>query len=70
MTCREARKQASASLAATKEAEDLGLFAAIPALDREGNCWDLMVSDASAEIHAYFDAKTGAIVCAFLAPPG
>ena len=70
MTCREAHKQASTSVAATKEGEDLGLFAAIPALDREGNCWDLVVSDAFAEIHAYFDAKTGAMVCAFLAPTG
>jgi hypothetical protein len=67
MVCREARKQAAGAPAATK-VEEFGLFATLSALDREGTCWELIATDPTADVHAYFDAKTGALVCAFLQP--
>jgi hypothetical protein len=57
-------------LAATKESENFVLFATLPALDRDGTCWEIVAADPSAAVHGYFDAKSGALLCAFLAPEG
>jgi hypothetical protein len=66
--CRQAYKLALPTRAANSPSAGLVLFASVPALDREGVCWELIAADATAEVHGYLDAKTGALVTVYLVP--
>ncbi len=49
---------------------DLVLFSSIQAFDRSGPCWEIVAVRGFNSILGYIDAKTGALVFAWLVPEG
>lgn len=50
---------------------DLVLFSAVAALDRPGDCWEVVIPTGNwNEILGYLDPKSGALILAWLVPEG
>jgi hypothetical protein len=49
---------------------DLVLFSSIQAFDRSGPCWEIVAVRGFHSVLGYIDAKTGALVFAWLVPEG
>ena len=68
--CRAGHRRVDNTLGGT-ERTDLVFFSTIPALDRNGECWEVTVpANAFNEILAYFEPETGALLMVWLVPEG
>ena len=68
-SCREGYRRVKDTLGPAEG--DLVLFSAVAALDRPGDCWEVVVPTGRFnEILGYLDPKTGALILAWLVPEG
>ena len=68
--CRAGHRRVDNTLGG-KERTDLVFFSSIPALNRDGDCWEVAASTGRFnEILGYFDPATGALLMVWLVPEG
>ncbi|MBL8741332.1 MAG: hypothetical protein JNK04_09565 [Myxococcales bacterium] len=70
MECRAGHRRVDNTLGGVERTSNV-IFSSIPAMDRDGDCWEVTVpTSAFNEILGYFDARTGALIMAWLVPEG